>query len=287
MFEQPWNMLFEYEQPPVVETVLSVKFRDMPGMTGPEIFDFWNNRLRCREERPLTEAETQPFYQMPIELFGGAGRIVGPPIQFSTGTPPARYCFTNQDRDDLVQLQRDWLAVNWRKQPGKEYTRYESGRAKFESVWKELTSHLAANKLGPLNPVQCEVTYINHIYVDTGTFIDFAHAEQVTSLLGPAGDILPAKPEGINAGFSYAVNDDEDQPFARLRIQVDSAVSTEGGRKLLVMNLTFRGRPLSADLDGVLRLFDSGHNWIVGSFDALTTQQMHSLWIRKPRKVPE
>ena len=50
------------------------------------------------------------------------------------------------------------------------------------------------------------------------------------------------------------------------------------------MNLTFRGRPLSDDYDGVKRFFDLGHNWVVGGFDELTTEQMHDVWNRTLRE---
>ena len=53
---------------------------------------------------------------------------------------PRFFCSSGSD---LVQLQQDWFAYNWRKTPeSPDYTRYEKGRAKFAqhlaTLWRVL-----------------------------------------------------------------------------------------------------------------------------------------------------
>lgn len=290
MPEKPWSELFEFEQPPVVETILAVRFRDISWLGAPEIYDFWNKYLRKKSGKHFPLVQVHPAYEMPIEMFGDPGRQSGAPVQLNFGIfpPPLRHWFVSEDDKELVQLQNNWVAVNWRRQPNTEYPRYERVLEMFKEVWANLdgfVSGLSEKAPQALVPVQCEVVYINHIFQDQespdAVWANLDDTTTVTSLAGSAN--LPARMDGLNANYSFLVDDDKGQPFARLRVQLNSAISRDEKRDLAVMNLTFRGRPPTPDIDGVLDLFDSAHNWIVGSFDGLTTEKMHEKWGRRPR----
>jgi uncharacterized protein (TIGR04255 family) len=223
---------------------------------------------------------------MPVEMFGPGQSFIPPQIQIGFGGAPVRHWFVSEDENELIQLQQDWLAVNWRKRPdGTEsvYRRYPERIESFVAAWNELAAFLEGQKLAGLLPVQCEVTYVNHIPVGQGGLSDFGHGGAFTHLLGGTPVGFPAEPQGVGFRTNYVVSDDDGRPFARLHLQIDSAILNETEQKILLVNLTFRGRPFSPDIEGVIRLFDSGHNWIVGAFDELTTTLMHNTWIRRER----
>lgn len=281
MSEQPWNPLPEYEDPPVVETVLAAKFREIPGLDTLALQDFWNEHLRRRQDSPLPNASLQPPYTMPVELFGAASQLRVPPIRLTVqeAPPPLRHWFMSEDEQDLIQLQSDWAAVNWRKQIGQEYTRYPAGLQRFHGLWTDLEAFVGTRKLGALTPIQGEVSYINHIKTT-----EWGDLDKVISLFGPgASDARLSSPVGLLSNFAYLVTDDDDEPFARLHVSIHSAIENASGASLLVMNLTFRGRPHEQTLNGMERLFAAGHNWIVGAFDALTTTEMHNQWGKRRR----
>jgi uncharacterized protein (TIGR04255 family) len=284
MTEQPWELV-EYDRPPVVETVLGVRFREIPRFDAIQIIDFWNHALRDRPDSPSPKASLQPPYQMPVELFGGASGIQAPEIQFSQNLPPPRLWFTSDDDQDLVQIQSDFLGVNWRKQSATGYhdNRYPTRAASFEHYWSMLQEFIREKGLAEkLVPVQCEVMYINHIR-KSDEWNDFGDLSTITSLVATTTiEALPS-PDGSSLRRSYIILDDAGVPFARLAVLIDSARDTTNNDPLFVMNLTFRGRPSDDSMSAVRRFFDAGHNWIVGVFDAITTPAMHAAWGRQER----
>ncbi len=82
-------------------------------------------------------------------------------LELLTGPPPTRYWFLNDVGDELLQLQPNWIAANWRKvAPEAEYGRWGSRWNSF-SRWVEIGESALTN--GFLEHEQVEVTYVNHI----------------------------------------------------------------------------------------------------------------------------
>ena len=185
---------------------------------------------------------------MPIEQFDGSpGGVPGALFQFQVnqGVPPTRFWFTSEDQQDLVQVQRDWLAINWRKRQG-AYKRFEYGADRFRSVWLALEDFVKDNGLGPMLPVQCEVTYINHIRTDSRVWSHANQVDLVTKLVGPGerGTTLPPR-EGVSINTSYIAKNEAGEPFGRFRVSVDSAAAiADSGDLAIVMNLVFVVAPL-------------------------------------------
>ena len=267
-----------FENPPVVETVLSVSFRKMPALNTAMLVKFWNECLSS----DLPEIEEHPPYKPPIEFFDPSRRAYIADFELSGSFPSPRFfCFSG---NDLVQLQIDWFAYNWRKTPeNPEYSRYEKGREKFKSYLREFQSFLKQSlEATNLEPTQCEVTYVNHIELtpddpEAGLF------GRVLQDINPAtGKFLPA-PEAARYGVSYII-DEGSGPLGRLHVTAEPVTVGDELKTVLFLNLTARGKPLSTGLDGVVDFLDIGRQWIVKGFVDITTPLQHKRWGLMPSK---
>ncbi len=66
--------------------------------------------------------------------------------------------------------------------------------------------------------------------------------------------------------------------MGRLHAELQPARRVSDGSRILVLNLTARGRPLGEGIDGALRFMDRGREWIVRAFTSLTTECQHRVW---------
>lgn len=256
----------DFDNPPVVETVLSVSFAPLDGFMSAHIGGFWRE---IENEFPKV-AERSP-YEMPTERLGAPHM---PQIEFRVGPLPSktRSWLISENDERLIQLQSDWFAYNWRKRVS-EYDHYEQGRENFETYFRKFETYLKEYKLGTVSPTQCEVTYVNHIATPSGGHGDLA---DVLTVVNPPQAKEPATElESSQLSLSFALQD-AGETFGRLH--ATASPSFHEGSPLWILNLTARGVPLGSGLDGVLRFFDEGRKAIVTNFKALTTDEMHKRW---------
>src|ERR1022692_3788638 len=117
-----------FENPPVVEVVLSIQFEQIARLRTAQIGLLWT---KLRAEFPKVE-ELAPIAPV-IESFGPptAGRV-GFRFEALDVPPLARVLFLNDSQDQLVQIQPDRLLHNWRKTTGAQpYPRYGAIREAF------------------------------------------------------------------------------------------------------------------------------------------------------------
>lgn len=274
-----WQSLPRFDHPPVVETILAVHFKALRQLTTVAVLDFWRGHLA--KDFPI--AEERPRYEPLIERFDVPGAFPVGQILIGTAPLPSRYWFSSPDRQYLVQVQNDWIAFNWRKQPDVDYDQYERGRDRFRDVWRSFVGFAANLGVKELIPIQCEVTYLNHIQVpagqpshDVGTILNVLERSRPTAH-------LPV-PESTALYLQYVI-DHNDRPLGRLHVTAEPAFQTNADNtEVVLMNLTARGRPTEASEDGVLSFLNVGHEWVVGGFDELTTDEMHKVWGRRERE---
>lgn len=150
----------DFRHPPVVEVVLSAGFQPLPGLGIVEIVKFWEARIQPQ----LPRYEEQGRYEMPLEQFGGGIQLPSVSWQVLPGQPMPRLWFQNDEGSQLLQIQNDWVARNWRRTgPQSQYPRYPDLRAAFVRDLRVLAEYLSERDMGELRFTQCEVTYINHI----------------------------------------------------------------------------------------------------------------------------
>ena len=266
----------DFEAPPVVETVLAVRYRDVPGLDAPRLVKFWDDYLAA----DLPTIEERPPYEAPVEQFGQDSGTSPVALRIGGSIPSPRFFCSSGN--DLIQLQQDWFAYNWRKTPeNPDYTRYEKGRAKFERWMTDLSSFVQETLGAELVPTQCEVTYINHIALTAddlswGPFGAVLHDIQPRS-----GAFLPL-PETSRHVSAYVIPSDEGFPMGRLHVAVDRAWAGEERGPIVLLSLTARGAPRANEISSVLEFLDLGRRWVVKGFVDMTTASFHQRWGLSP-----
>ena len=147
----------DFRKPPLAETVLSLQFEPLAGLTTAHVGLLW---ARFRKQFPMIEEH--PPLPAVFEKF----EPPSPPqveVSFEEKPPAPRVWFLNEPGSELIQVQPDRFIHNWRKMEGLDpYPRYEPIRV--NSVTRSAFSKsLERREAGTLVVNQCEVTYVNHI----------------------------------------------------------------------------------------------------------------------------
>jgi len=224
------------------------------------------------------KVEEHPPYVAPIERFDSSeiGREIA--FEFSEAMPSPRIWFVSADGQELVQIQRDWFACNWRKvRPDDTYGRWPSRREAFVKWFGEFERFVGKTLQATISVTQCEVTYVNQVEPNE---VWHGHDEvhKVLRLVGSTRGRLLGEPEQVQVAASYQIPNDDAKPAGRLHVTVQPAVRREDKAPIIVINLTARGGPEGDGIDGILRFVERGRRWIVQGFTDLTTPEMHKSW---------
>lgn len=266
-----------FSDPPVTEVVFSLQFEQIPGLT-PVHFGLWWNRDGRRDRYPLCEqqARLMPQVEEPV------GHAEPFRIEFG-GLPSApAFWFLTPDRSELLQIQDDRFTRNWTKPPADAkhlYPSYNELRPKFVEDLTAFSSFVEHEGLGALQPRQVELTYINPIQPVEGVWDQLGHLDHVFNVWdnGDPTGFLP-EPEHVRFEASYAIV--HQGTFVGRLFATLNPVFSQEMRPVLLLQMTARGKPLAAGVDGVLGFLDLGHEWIVQGFTNLTTVPMHEKWGR-------
>ena len=261
------DKLVMFKNPPLVETVLGVQFSPLD-VRAVHLALFWPNLKKrgfslTEEHPPLPHAiETK---DQPIGFLNMMLTLKQPTPRLWFLTPPSDL------GQSLVQLQPDQFIQNWRRKDvsGERYPSYETNRAEFKALYEEFSQLVQDEKLGNLQPDQCEVTYVNRIQSEPGRPLGPLAIE-----IKPEFAHISGEPDTISLGTSYWV----DSLNGRLSISAQTAVLQSSGEKFLVFRIQARGAPKTGTLDGLLDWLDSGHYNVVKTFEKLTTTDAHKIW---------
>ena len=263
----------DFQDPPLVETVLSLQFQPIQGFGLVHVGLLWDkfrHTFPLVEERPPLNAVRESF-EVPVSRHAEVA------IEGKPSLP--RACFLNESKTELVQIQADRFIHNWRK-AGKvstHYPRYERIRTNFRhEVW-EFQEFLTDEKLGKLAIDQCEITYVNHIEPSEA----WERHGQIEGVLRTWTEQRRSfLPESEEASIQqrFVIRDDSSSPLGRLHVSLTPAWREEDQSPILVLTLTARGSPLDDGINGAFEFFDLGREWIVKAFLDLTTTEMHRAW---------
>lgn len=268
------RLLPEYEKPPVVEVACSIQFEPIENLHAGRLGLLWQ---RYRDRYP--RVEQQPPLSSIREQFESKAMGIGFSIE---GTfPMPRVWFLNVDGTRLVQVQRDYFIVNWRKLgTDVEYPRYSSIRERLVEEFGRFQEFGKAEALGPVRVVQTELTYVNHIDARDAAGSRKSLSEIVRIWTGETPD--GRLPEFEEASFhARYVMRESGKPTGRLHINLEPQLYVRDNAPVYALTLIARSAPSSSDLEGALISLDKGHEAIVDGFTAITTEQMHAVWERR------
>jgi uncharacterized protein (TIGR04255 family) len=263
----------DFDNPPVVETVLSAQFDKLTAMQAVHFGLFWR---KMQAGFPMTE-EHPPLSPV-VERFGEP-ILRGARMQFEVmETPaPARLWLLNEPRNEMIQVQNDRFIKNWRKaSEADQYPRYERTiKPAFYRDFAKFQAFLEEENLGIVKVNQCEVTYVNHIVSGYG-WQSLREIHRIFTFWNEPSEPMPGGAEELAMQARFPINFDQGEPIGRLHVEVQPALRASDHRPMYVMTLTARGF-CGTDFD----FFDIGRRWIVESFVRLTTDYMHQIWRKK------
>jgi uncharacterized protein (TIGR04255 family) len=273
-------MLPDFERPPVVEVALSLQFRPLELLRSAHLGLLWSGFRNTGFSRVEDHGELEPVFEdfdaKPSPRIGVRMRA------FDDAPPLPRIWFLNESQNELIQFQRDRFIVNWRKGAEAEpYPRYGSIRRRFQSAFTLLADFLKSEEVGEIEPNQCELTYVNHMPAGEGWATHGEADHVVTVWKNEYSESYLSSPEDVAVAMRYRMHDGKGAPLGRLHITFHPAMRAADASPIFAMNLTARGEPKPADLDGALNLFDLQHEWIVRGFASVTTPHMHEIWRRR------
>jgi uncharacterized protein (TIGR04255 family) len=262
----------DFDDPPVVETVMGLEFARLKGWSIPHFGLLWS---KFKSEYP--HFDVQPALQSNVDVQVGVEvRTASMPTVSVMAVPSLRCWFFDQSRTSLIQVQEDRFLHNWIKKGSQEkYPHYENIRPKFEIEWQRFGAFLSEQNL-PTPVVQhCEVTYVNHIERGAGwrTFHDLADVVSVWSK--PSTGFLPT-PDAVNLSVKYPMQATD----GSLTITLEPAIRHADQKEVLQLRLSAHARPASQNLEDILKCLDLGRDWIVRGFTDFTSSKAHSLWKR-------
>lgn len=262
----------DFDNPPVVETVLSAQFEPLTQIRTAHLGLFWNeikDRFPKAEERPPLDPVFEVFPEPPRPALGLR-------VEAYESPPIPRFWFTNESGTELVQIQPDRFIRNWRKVgQGDQYPRYEKLKARFEEDFILFERFITTQGIGNIKVNQCEVTYINHIIVGEG-WHTYEDVEKVFTVWRQPDAKYPGPAHTVMFHARFVMAQADGKPIGRLHADLKSAVRRQDGQPMFVLNLTARGM-----LGDGIDFFDTGREWVVRSFAGITTLDMHKIWKRK------
>lgn len=262
----------DFENPPVIETVLSAQFQPLAQMRVVHFGQFWNlirDRYPATEERPALDPVVERFSEPARPRWGGRLSLLESP-------PLPRVWFVHSSQNELLQLQPDRFIKNWRKTgDGDAYPRYENIRARFDDDFRKFQEFAASEKLGVVEVNQCEVTYVNHIVAGEG-WTNHGDIGKVLTVWKHSAGTFPGGAEDVAFHARFPIHGHAGGPVGRLHVEVQAAFRDADAKPMFVVSLTARGM-----LGDATTFFDLGREWIVRSFAEMTTPEMHRVWRRR------
>ncbi|NUQ45985.1 MAG: TIGR04255 family protein [Phycisphaerae bacterium] len=256
----------------MVEVVCGVQFRPLEGMLAPHLGVLWD-RIRteyptCQEVAPLAPA---------IEHFDDSASME---LAISETPPLPRIWFIRRDETGVIQVQRDRFLHNWRKMSGTDpYPRYANVVRQFRAHLGVFDSFVADCAWRPIEPLQYELTYVNHVPI-SGGFESLGHVGNVLPDLSwrdGAGRFLPV-PERVNWHSSFLLPNNA----GRLHVIVRNTVRRDEHQPILLLELTARGFATDKSRNEMWKWFDVAHEWIVRGFADLTDERYQAdMWRRQ------
>jgi uncharacterized protein (TIGR04255 family) len=263
----------EYENPPVTEVVCGILFKTLENFRLPHFGLLWKliekDYPACQEVAPLLPI---------IERYGTDEEQQQLQVAFGD-IPLPRIWFLDAKGTGILQLQRDRLLHNWKKNKATDaYPRYPVVIRQFKEQTALFEKFLKQHNLGAIELLQYEMTYVNHIPKGEGwnDLTELGSVFRGHQWQGQKNDFLPPI-EHVNLRSAFILPGRR----GRLHISIRDGKRQEDAQSVLLFELTVRGFPPDQSPDAMWQWFDTAHEWIVKGFTDLTSADIQkNVWRR-------
>jgi len=250
--------LSDFDDSPLVETVLGVEFVPLQQWKTPHFGLFWHE---IKAEYPRFEVQPP----------SGNLNVI------SIGMPeiPVRCLFYDEPQTKLIQVQNNRFFYNWRKYFNQiEYPRYETNKTVFKTEWLKFYNFLIANQFEQPQIQHCEISYINHIEKGKGweTLADLPNVIPYFSN-SLSTQFLPL-PDAVVLHVFYSIPNIR----GRINIHLQPAIRQDDGKEIIQLQLSAIGLPASSNIDDMIEWFDLAREYVNNSFVDFTSAKMHGIW---------
>ena len=229
----------DFVRPPIEEVVLSVLFESLAGFLAPHLGEIWQE---LKKEGFVNIAE-QPLVLPTMEHFSN----IGGESELHIGNVPnlARIWFIHKDGDQIIQVQRDRFAFNWRKTKAEQnYPGFSAILEKFEGFYNRFGETIQNMEVGTLTPLQYELTYIDQLMQGEG-WNNLEDMGKIYNLFmdSQSSDSFWSGAESMMLQASFPIGD----LHSRLYLTIGNRVSVSDQRQTLQTDFTMRGFPQNAE----------------------------------------
>jgi hypothetical protein len=261
-----------YDDPPLVETVLCVQFDDLIMLNAGHLGWYWHEHLAPQGWLPPVIVDAPAPSR---ERFADDPATLLPTLRIEFGPSPGRLQTRSADGTLMIQVQRSQFVLNWlRTTPTQLYPRFSTLLPDFDGFVRSFAAFLAHAGLPAINVNQWEVIYVNHI-LKGGLWKTAADFHGVfPALFSSSAEEAVGFPT-VAARSTYEMTD------SRGRLHVEATRKSKINQpdtQMLHLQMTARGTVKDevgwSYLDGL----QLGHQTIVTSFDKLASDEAKRTW---------
>jgi uncharacterized protein (TIGR04255 family) len=267
----------KFEVPPVVETVLSVQFANLPGYSTAHAGWFWKEYLeKLAEGSSLkwSQAVDAPRLEDQFERFGADDKWVGPQVRLLPPSQSQRTQIIRSDNERMIQVQDSRFILNWKKQAG-VYPSFEPLLDEFRTMLQAFETFAIEAGFGTLGYNQWELAYVDHL--KKGEMWESARdwSKILPGLSMPPvqqNQLLSAGEEVLSADWRFSLANQ----CGRMYIQLRQARIPPSNQEVLSLTWVARGPVTAAETWD--KGFALGHDAISETFLAIISPEAQARW---------
>lgn len=262
-----------YEKPPLRETVISVMFEPIAGLTSAHVGRFWATEEASREfdaasDLAPVEPVVEVFDARPPEFLRRMARMPR-----RSAMPRVQLRGTSGTR--LLQIQADRLIFNWiRPERADAYPRFATLHQSFERWLTRFTDFLETMRIPVPRVIQWELVYVN--VIPRGPL--WEHASDLPGLLpGLTGGIQPPIAGAAEVWEGRHWRFERRNPDARLLVELERVFGFEEAHPQ-ELQLRWTARGPADDWESLRIGLESGHEMIVQGFRNAASDRANAAW---------
>ena len=263
---------FHFAAPPVWEVALSAMTSGLPlydALTLRDVHDLFRDRY------PVVEKQPAPIM---LEPFPKSGDGMVPTFRVHGPDLPTRWWFKAADDADLLQIQEDCVARNWRRRelpPAevKAYPGFDRLLSDFREIVETISAFQARSGGSPSEPVVCELVYQNMIPLGTtgGQTLPFREALKIIRLEPPTSVAA------LQASWLEKIEDDGDFEL-HIRLVMGGVALSPTETPTPMAKLDFAARRAVSNWAQVYEFFTRAHAKMRRRLIELTTEDARAIW---------